>query len=87
MMDAVSSELFTPPQHDYCNKGQGYDRPTTYKGFPLRGQIHFRHSGGFNAVFCRRACPMARRTTYNMWARDPATASREQRGKPCWKFW
>jgi len=87
MMDAVSYELFTPPQHDYCNNGRGYDQPTIYKGFPLRGTVHFRHSGGFNAVFVDGHARWLRRTTYDMWAREPSTARRDPRGAPCWKFW
>jgi prepilin-type N-terminal cleavage/methylation domain-containing protein/prepilin-type processing-associated H-X9-DG protein len=87
IMDAVGYQLFTPPQHDYCSDSKGYDNPKTYKGFPLRGSVHFRHSGGFNAVFVDGHAKWLRRTTYDMWARDPATANRDPRGKPCWKFW
>jgi len=87
LMDAVSYQLFTPPQHDYCNDGHGYDQPKSYKGFPLRGSVHFRHSEGFNAVFVDGHARWLRRTSYEMWARQPETASRDTRGKPCWKFW
>jgi prepilin-type N-terminal cleavage/methylation domain-containing protein/prepilin-type processing-associated H-X9-DG protein len=87
LMDAVSQEIWTPPQHDYCNDGKGYDRPVSFKGFPARGFVHFRHSQGFNAVFVDGHAKWLRRTTYDMWARDPATANRDTRGKPCWKFW
>ncbi len=87
LMDATSLELYTPPQHDYCNDGKGYDRPTNYKGSPLRGLVHFRHSGGFNSVFVDGHAKWLRRTTYDMWARDPKTADRDKRGKPCWRYW
>jgi prepilin-type processing-associated H-X9-DG protein len=87
IMDASVDELYTPPEHDYCNNGQGYDKPTMYKGFPLRGYVHFRHSGGFNATFVDGHARWLRRTTYDMWARDPNTAMRDPRGQPCWKFW
>jgi prepilin-type N-terminal cleavage/methylation domain-containing protein/prepilin-type processing-associated H-X9-DG protein len=87
IVDAISQEIWSPPQHDYCNDGKGYDRPNSYKGFPLRGQVHFRHSGGFNAVFVDGHAKWLRRTTYDMWAREPATASRDKRGKPCWPYW
>jgi prepilin-type processing-associated H-X9-DG protein len=87
MMDAISQEIYKPPQHDYCNDGNGYDKPTSYKGSPARGLVHFRHSDGFNAVFVDGHAKWLRRTTYDMWAREPSTANRDPRGKPCWKFW
>ena len=85
--DAVSPEIWSPPQHDYCNDGKGFDKPTNVKGYPQRGFVHFRHSEGFNAVFVDGHAKWLRRTTYDMWARDPSSANRDQRGKPCWKFW
>ncbi len=87
LMDAVSQEIWSPPQHDYCNDGKGFDKPTNFKRYPARGFVHFRHSEGFNAVFVDGHAKWLRRTTYDMWARDPSSANRDQRGKPCWKFW
>jgi prepilin-type N-terminal cleavage/methylation domain-containing protein/prepilin-type processing-associated H-X9-DG protein len=87
IMDSVSYEIFTPPQHDYCSQGRGYDSPIDYKGSPLRGNVHFRHSGGFNAIFVDGHAKLLRRSTYDMWARDPASARRDKRGEPCWKYW
>jgi prepilin-type N-terminal cleavage/methylation domain-containing protein/prepilin-type processing-associated H-X9-DG protein len=86
-LDAISEELWSPPQHDYCNSGKGYEQPTNFKGFPARGYVHFRHSDGFNATFVDGHAKWLRRTTYDMWARDPKTADRDKRGQPCWKFW
>jgi prepilin-type N-terminal cleavage/methylation domain-containing protein/prepilin-type processing-associated H-X9-DG protein len=87
ILDSIWPEIWTPPQHDYCNDGKGYDNPKTYKGFPARGLVHFRHSDGFNTVFVDGHAKWLRRTTYNMWARDPETAGRDAWGKPCWKYW
>jgi prepilin-type N-terminal cleavage/methylation domain-containing protein/prepilin-type processing-associated H-X9-DG protein len=87
VVDATVQEIYTPPQHDYCNDGKGYDQPQSFRGFPARGLVHFRHTGGFNAVFVDGHAKALRRTTYDMWAREPSTATRDPRGKPCWKFW
>jgi prepilin-type N-terminal cleavage/methylation domain-containing protein/prepilin-type processing-associated H-X9-DG protein len=87
VVDATSQEIYTPPQHDYCNDGKGYDQPQSFRGSPTRGLVHFRHTGGFNAVFVDGHAKALRRTTYDMWAREPSTANRDPRGKPCWKFW
>jgi prepilin-type N-terminal cleavage/methylation domain-containing protein/prepilin-type processing-associated H-X9-DG protein len=87
LMDAISQEIWSPPQQDYCNDGKGYDKPTNVKGSPARGYVHFRHQGGFNAVFVDGHAKWLRKTTYDMWARDPSTANRDTRGKPCWKYW
>jgi prepilin-type N-terminal cleavage/methylation domain-containing protein/prepilin-type processing-associated H-X9-DG protein len=87
ILDSIWPEIWMPSQHDYCNDGKGYDRPANYKGFPARGFVHFRHSDGFNAVFVDGHAKWLRRTTYDMWAREPATANRDPRGKPCWKYW
>ena len=87
ILDGIGEEVYQPPEQDYCNNGRGYDQPTMLAGYPLRGKVHFRHSGGFNAVFVDGHAKMVRRTTYHQWARDPKIAGRDQRGKPCWKFW
>jgi prepilin-type N-terminal cleavage/methylation domain-containing protein/prepilin-type processing-associated H-X9-DG protein len=87
IMDATSYQIYMPTQHDYCNDGKGYDQPIIQAGYPRRGLIHFRHSGGFNAVFVDGHAKWTRRTTFDQWARDPKTATRDDRGKPCWKFW
>jgi prepilin-type N-terminal cleavage/methylation domain-containing protein/prepilin-type processing-associated H-X9-DG protein len=87
LLDAISQEIYTPPQHDYCNDAKGYERPANYQGHSARGLVHFRHSDGFNAVFVDGHAKWMRRTTYDQWARDPSTANRDPRGKPCWKFW
>jgi prepilin-type N-terminal cleavage/methylation domain-containing protein/prepilin-type processing-associated H-X9-DG protein len=79
MVDAVSLEIFQPQQHDYCNFGSGYEAPTTYLGYPRRGNVHFRHSDGFNTVYVDGHAKWARRTTADMWARDPKTIRRDQR--------
>jgi prepilin-type N-terminal cleavage/methylation domain-containing protein/prepilin-type processing-associated H-X9-DG protein len=87
IVDAISQEIWSPPQHDYCNDGKGYDAPKNVKGAPARGFVLFRHSGGFNAVFVDGHAKWLRRTTYDQWARDPKTANRDTRGKPCWPYW
>jgi prepilin-type processing-associated H-X9-DG protein len=79
--------MFTPVLYDYCNNGKGYDKPTMLAGYPVRGNVHFRHSGGFNAAFVDGHAKWLRRTTYDMWARDPKTANRDPNGKPCWPYW
>jgi prepilin-type processing-associated H-X9-DG protein len=52
-----------------------------------RGNVHFRHSEGFNAVFVDGHAKWTRRTSADMWARDPKTMRRDTpRGTPCWPF-
>src|SRR5436190_18591445 len=65
VMDAISQEIYTPPQHDYCKDGKGYEQPATYQGFSARGLVHFRHSDGFNAVFVDGHGKWLRRTSYD----------------------
>jgi prepilin-type N-terminal cleavage/methylation domain-containing protein/prepilin-type processing-associated H-X9-DG protein len=86
-VDATVPEIWSPPQHDYCNDGKGYEAPRNVKGVPARGYVLFRHSEGFNATFVDGHAKWLRRTTYAMWARDPSTANRDKLGAPCWKFW
>jgi prepilin-type N-terminal cleavage/methylation domain-containing protein/prepilin-type processing-associated H-X9-DG protein len=86
-MDGTVEELWSPLYHDYCNNGQGYDKPTMLQGYPVRGRVHFRHNGGFNATFVDGHARWMRRTTYDMWARDPKTAARDTSTSACWKFW
>lgn len=88
IMDARSQEIWSPPQHDYCDEGAGPNRtPVRLEGgFPRRGNVHFRHSDGFNAVFVDGHAKWLRKTTADMWARDPATMRRDLRGAPCWPF-
>jgi prepilin-type processing-associated H-X9-DG protein len=87
LMDATLQEIWSPPQHDYCNDGKGFEQPRNFQGSPQRGFVHFRHTGGFNAVFVDGHAKWLKRTTYDMWAREPSTANRDKRGAPCWKFW
>jgi len=86
-LDAIGEELWSPLYHDYCNNGKGYDQPMMYQGYLARGLVHFRHSGGFNATFVDGHAKWLRRTTYDMWARDPNAAVRDKNGAACQKFW
>jgi prepilin-type N-terminal cleavage/methylation domain-containing protein/prepilin-type processing-associated H-X9-DG protein len=89
ILDSVSLEIFQPIQHDYCNSAKGYDGlpVTTSGGYRTRGNVHFRHSDGFNAVFVDGHAKWTRRTSADMWARDPKTMRRDTpRGTPCWPF-
>ena len=80
---ARSTVFWTPGAHDYCNNGAGYDRPQTLAGYPVRGNVHFRHSGGFNVLFVDGHAKLLRRTKMAQWARDPAAAVRDPLAKKC----
>jgi prepilin-type N-terminal cleavage/methylation domain-containing protein/prepilin-type processing-associated H-X9-DG protein len=83
MVDAISPEFWTPALHDYCNNGAGYDKPQTSAGYPVRGNVHFRHSGGFNALFVDGHVKVLRRSKMAQWARDPAAAARDPLAQKC----
>jgi prepilin-type N-terminal cleavage/methylation domain-containing protein/prepilin-type processing-associated H-X9-DG protein len=90
IMDSAGRELWNPQAHDYCNNGNGYEKPTTYQGFPLRGQVHFRHSDGFNAVFVDGHAKYTKRSTVANWSREGAASARRDTdvsATPCVKFY
>jgi prepilin-type N-terminal cleavage/methylation domain-containing protein/prepilin-type processing-associated H-X9-DG protein len=93
MVDAVNIELFNPQSHDYCNYGDGYNKPyNTTAGAPVYGQVHFRHQGGFNAVFVDGHAKWTRKDSVDNWAREgragaKANASADYNSPPCQKFW
>jgi prepilin-type N-terminal cleavage/methylation domain-containing protein/prepilin-type processing-associated H-X9-DG protein len=90
MLDSASVEIWNPTAHDWCNGGKGYDATpvTMYQGFPSRGNVHFRHSDGFNAVFVDGHAKWTRRTKFEQWARDPKSAlnSKDPNLATCRKF-
>jgi prepilin-type processing-associated H-X9-DG protein len=86
IVDAISLEFWTPPQHDYCNNSRGYDQPGTRDGHPVRGNVHFRHSSAFNAMFVDGHVKLIRRSKMDQWARDPAAGRRDPRAAPCLPF-
>jgi prepilin-type N-terminal cleavage/methylation domain-containing protein/prepilin-type processing-associated H-X9-DG protein len=86
---AGGPEIPSPRQHDYCNTGRGYDGATSLVGgYPLRGYIHFRHQGGFHAVYVDGHAKWIRRSTADMWARDPKTIWEDTRPTTtvCWPY-
>ena len=91
IVDSASPEIWNPEAHDYCNNGAGYNKPTSYKGFPVRGVIHFRHSDGFNAVFVDGHAKFTKRTTVLNWAREGLSGALRDTdaasAKPCFKFY
>lgn len=86
--DSMSLEIWTPQYHDYCNYGDGYDKPRTYQGFPHRGVVHFRHGDGFNAVFVDGHGRWMRKSTVDNWAREGRdVARRDPATLACQRFW
>jgi prepilin-type N-terminal cleavage/methylation domain-containing protein/prepilin-type processing-associated H-X9-DG protein len=86
MVDSASMEIFSPPQHDYCNNALGPNSPTLHAGYPRLGNVVLRHHNGFNALFTDGHAKWTRRTTADMWARQPTTIRRDPRGAPCFPF-
>jgi prepilin-type N-terminal cleavage/methylation domain-containing protein/prepilin-type processing-associated H-X9-DG protein len=52
---------------DFCNDAT----ETSEDGFPIRGHIALRHSGGFNTLFVDGHVKRLTRTAWPMWAADP----------------
>jgi prepilin-type N-terminal cleavage/methylation domain-containing protein/prepilin-type processing-associated H-X9-DG protein len=65
-LDANSLEMWNPKDyHDYRNPVK------TFKGYPIRGAVHFRHSEGFNAFFSDGHARFMRATTHANWLKNP----------------
>ena len=77
LAESKSLEIWTPPMHDY----PASNKPVLVEGYPSRGEIHFRHSGGINAVFIDGHTKWLKNTTQEMWAANPADASRDPASK------
>jgi prepilin-type N-terminal cleavage/methylation domain-containing protein/prepilin-type processing-associated H-X9-DG protein len=75
--EAKSLELWTPPQHDYPSS----NKITAFEGYPAKGDIHFRHSGGMNAAFVDGHTKWLKGTTQDMWAANPALISDDPASK------
>jgi prepilin-type N-terminal cleavage/methylation domain-containing protein/prepilin-type processing-associated H-X9-DG protein len=60
-------EIWTPTTHDYRNK------EVLVKGVsgPVRGAVHLRHSGGFNAFFADGHARFMRESKRENWVKDP----------------
>ncbi len=65
-LDAISPELWNPAEsHDYRNKEK------SFQAGPVRGNIHLRHSGGFNAFFADGHARFMRETKHENWLKNP----------------
>jgi prepilin-type N-terminal cleavage/methylation domain-containing protein/prepilin-type processing-associated H-X9-DG protein len=84
--DAVSMEIWSPPQHDYCNNNRGPNSPGSSGGFPTLGNVHLRHQGGFNVVYVDGHGKWTKRTKGFNWARDPNSLTRDPAYRPCASF-
>jgi prepilin-type N-terminal cleavage/methylation domain-containing protein/prepilin-type processing-associated H-X9-DG protein len=58
-------EIWTPTDHDYRNT----EKPGP--GGPVKGAVHLRHSGGFNAFFADGHARWMRETKHENWLKNP----------------
>lgn len=86
MMDAVSLEVWNPQYHDYCNFLNGPNAPRPVGPFPALGQVHVRHSGGFNMLFVDWHAKWTKKTRGEMWARETAGPNRDPAFNDCRRF-
>jgi prepilin-type N-terminal cleavage/methylation domain-containing protein/prepilin-type processing-associated H-X9-DG protein len=77
-VDAIAWELWTPPQHDWGNKVEKAHK----SGGTQRGDVHLRHSGGFNAFFVDGHSKWMRQTTREMWLKRPSQITGDPADKP-----
>jgi prepilin-type processing-associated H-X9-DG protein len=75
--ESKSLEIWTPPQHDY----PASNKVSNFEGYPAKGDIHFRHSGGMNAAFVDSHTKWVKGTTQEMWAANPALISDDPASK------
>jgi prepilin-type N-terminal cleavage/methylation domain-containing protein/prepilin-type processing-associated H-X9-DG protein len=65
-LDAIMPELWNPAEsHDYRNP----EKP--FQGGPVRGNIHLRHSGGFNVFFADGHARFMKQTQHSNWLKNP----------------
>jgi prepilin-type N-terminal cleavage/methylation domain-containing protein/prepilin-type processing-associated H-X9-DG protein len=77
-MDAISPELWTPPQHDWRNPTP---RTMANVSGPLRGDVHLRHSSGINAFFADGHAKWLRETKREMWLKQPSVPTGDKADK------
>jgi prepilin-type N-terminal cleavage/methylation domain-containing protein/prepilin-type processing-associated H-X9-DG protein len=65
-VDATYWEIWTPTMHDYRNKAVPFKGGTT-----VRGWVHLRHSGGFNAFFADGHARFMKETKHANWLKNP----------------
>jgi prepilin-type N-terminal cleavage/methylation domain-containing protein/prepilin-type processing-associated H-X9-DG protein len=75
-VDAVSPELWTPSQHDWGNL-----KTRNCPGGECKGDVHRRHSGGFNGFFVDGHVKWMRETKRENWLKQPSqpTGDKEDR--------
>jgi prepilin-type N-terminal cleavage/methylation domain-containing protein/prepilin-type processing-associated H-X9-DG protein len=76
-VDAVQPELWTPPQHDWRNPVA----KAGPNGGQLRGDVHFRHSGGINGFFADGHVKWMRETKREMWLKQPSVPTGDKADK------
>jgi prepilin-type N-terminal cleavage/methylation domain-containing protein/prepilin-type processing-associated H-X9-DG protein len=76
-IDAISPELWTPPQHDWRN----LVAKAGPNGGTLRGDVHQRHSGGMNAFFVDGHAKWMRETKREMWLKQPSVPTGDKADK------
>jgi prepilin-type N-terminal cleavage/methylation domain-containing protein/prepilin-type processing-associated H-X9-DG protein len=79
-VDAVSPELWTPPQHDWANVKDRVAAPCT--GAPCRGDVHLRHSGGFNGFFVDGHVKWMRQSKRENWLKQPVPKTGDPADRP-----
>jgi prepilin-type N-terminal cleavage/methylation domain-containing protein/prepilin-type processing-associated H-X9-DG protein len=67
-VDAISPELWTPPQHDWMNVNKP---PRNCPGAQCLGDVHLRHSSGFNAFFVDGHAKFMRQSKRANWLKEP----------------
>jgi prepilin-type N-terminal cleavage/methylation domain-containing protein/prepilin-type processing-associated H-X9-DG protein len=70
-VDAVSPELWTPPQHDWANKNKPERKCPSGT---CKGDVNLRHSGGFNAFFVDGHVKWMRESKRENWLKQPSVA-------------
>jgi prepilin-type N-terminal cleavage/methylation domain-containing protein/prepilin-type processing-associated H-X9-DG protein len=78
-VDAADNwEIWTPPSMDWMNPVAKPHRA----GATVRGLVHARHSGGFNAFFSDGHAKWLRETKREMWLKQPSVPTGDKTDKP-----
>jgi prepilin-type N-terminal cleavage/methylation domain-containing protein/prepilin-type processing-associated H-X9-DG protein len=76
-LDAINVEFWTPSAMDWHNP---VPKPGPV-GSPVRGDVHLRHSGGFNAFFVDGHVRWMKETNREMWLKQPSRPTGEPADK------
>jgi prepilin-type N-terminal cleavage/methylation domain-containing protein/prepilin-type processing-associated H-X9-DG protein len=76
-VDGIDPEIWNPQSHDYRNKEVPFKQ-----GGTVRGVVHLRHSGGFNAFFSDGHARFMRESKHENWLKNPDAKSGDKSDLP-----